>query len=361
MNEMKPFSIPPKSPWNHSLIRVFFLFFVCVAGVANSSPIHTLNWNLEGDAIWFDQGGTVQQWRFDCCEIQVEPWITTDWKTISAIEPSPDGNWIALGGGVAGEMGAVSIYDTNSHQLAHHQDTFSDLVTSLSWTSDSQRLAIGSYDHSIVILQKQESSAPSLSGSFIPISTLSGHSRAVLDLCFSNDNQHLISCGSDRSIKVWNLSANLPTRSLSNHTDRILALSPRPTQYFNDTPLPFTCASASDDQTVRIWQPVIGRMVRIVRNHEASVLNVDWDPTGRFVYSADTDGVIRKIEGNSDQILMEVKTGLDWIHALKISPQGDLLAAGDWNGDLQIWKTSSDSNQLSLTHSLTKGKVNQHE
>lgn len=354
---MKPSHSKPLPDRPHTLILLSVVLLNALSFTGLAAPIHALTWTPDGESLLVDQGGSVCIWQLNETPHELEHWITTSWNTINAIEISPDGQWIALGGGITGEKGEVSILNRTSQQVVDSIDTFSDVVTSLAWTSDSQLLAVGSYDHSIRLIRQQSPTGDQEPARFIPEMTLSAHSRAVLELCFSNDNQNLISCGSDRSIKVWNIKTGEPVRSLSNHTDRVLSLSPRSTQYFNDTPLPFTCASASDDQTVRIWQPVIGRMVRIVRNHEAPVLQVDWDPSGKSVYSADTKGIIRKIDGNSDQIVTEVETGMDWIHALSVSPDGTSLAAGDWDGNVQIWKISSEFNQLSLTHSLSASKL----
>lgn len=361
MNSMTQCNPKSFQHWNHLCVHLVVVLFNAIGFNGVTAPIHALTWTPDGKAVLLDQGGSVRIRKLTESPDELEPWITTNWKTINSIEISPDGEWIALGGGVSGEKGEVSIFNRTSHRVVDSIDTFSDVVTTIAWTSDSQLLAVGSYDHSIKLLRQQSPTSAQEPTRFVPEMTLSAHSRAVLDLCFSSDNQNLISCGSDRSIKIWNIETGDPIRSLSNHTDRVLSLSPRSTQYFNDTPLPFTCASASDDQTVRIWQPIIGRMVRIVRDHNASVLQVDWDPAGKSVYSADTSGVIRKIDGNSDQILTEVETGLDWIHALSVSPDGTSLAAGDWDGDIQIWKISSESNQLTLTHSLSASKLVGHE
>lgn len=361
MNSMTQFNPKSFQRWRHLCVHLVVVLFSAIGFHGVTAPIHALTWTPDGKAVLLDQGGSVLIWHLSDATDNCEPWITTNWKTINSIEISPDGERIALGGGVSGEKGEVRIFNLESRQLVDRNNTFSDIVTTTAWTSDSQRLAIGSYDHSIVILERQPSRSTPSNVQFTPTTTLSGHSRAVLDLCFSSDNQNLISCGSDRSIKIWNIETGEPVRSLSNHTDRVLALSSRPTQYFNDTLLPFTCASASDDQTVRIWQPIIGRMVRIVRDHNASVLQVDWDQSGQSVYSADTSGVIRKINGNSDQILTVIETGLDWIHALSVSPDGTALAAGDWNGNVQIWKISSEVNQLTLTQSLSASKFERNE
>ena len=63
---------------------------------------------------------------------------------------------------------------------------------------------------------------------------------------------------------------------------------------------PLQCASASDDATVRMWQPTIGRMVRIIRGHEAPVFTLAYTPDGEKLFSAGKEGIIRRLDTASD-------------------------------------------------------------
>jgi WD40 repeat protein len=97
------------------------------------------------------------------------------------------------------------------------------------------------------------------------------------------------------------------------------------------------CASGGDDRTVRVWQPTIGRMVRIVRGHHAPVLALVFAPDGRALFSAGQEGIVRRIDADSDAILDECRASSDWIYSLAISPDGRTLATGDWAGTTRCW------------------------
>ena len=340
-----------------------FAFAIAMTQITGSllfaGPVTSLSWSPDGNSVLFNQAGEIRSWNVESCQDKDLPWITTSWNSIGDFEFSPDGRFIAIGGGAAGETGELRVYQVQDKELLASSEDFLDIVTSVSWSPDSSKIAAASYDHTIgvwLLLLDGSSSNPER---LIQQSKLEGHARAVLDVCFTNDGDRLVSCGSDRSIKLWDLGSGEVQRSLSNHTDRILSLAPRPTQFFNGSSLPFTCASASDDQTVRVWQPVIGRMVRIVRGHQANTLKVLWDPAGQYIYSSDSAGVIRCIDGSSDQILSETRTGMDWIYSMAFSPDGKKLAAADWLGVVQVWKVESEG--LHLTQTLREGIVKKHE
>ena len=60
--------------------------------------------------------------------------------------------------------------------------------------------------------------------------------------------------------------------------------------------------------------------------------------TGRTVsiFSAGKEGIIRRFDADSDTLLAEWPAHTDWIYALAISPDGSMLASGDWSGAVQL-------------------------
>jgi len=230
---------------------------------------------------------------------------------------------LIVGGGVPGVTGVVTVVELKTKSAARSFGGYSDLVTSLAISPDGQWLAIGSADHSVV-LEPLTHSTPGI--------RLVGHSGAVLAAVFSPSGDLVITASADRSIKTWNLKGEL-IRSFNQHTEIIHALALRP----RAGPGPFECASGSDDHTVRIWQPAIGRMVRIIRGHGAPIFALSYDPSGTTLFSARKEGVIRRLDNDSDEILTMRAAHDDAIYSLTVSPDGQKLASGDWTGNVKIW------------------------
>jgi WD40 repeat protein len=148
-----------------------------------------------------------------------------------------------------------------------------------------------------------------------------------------------VTASADRSLKVWSAEDGRLRRSFSHHTEAVHAVVFRPrTKAAGESPV--QCASASDDATVRIWQPGIGRMVRIVRHHEGPVFALAYTPEGDALYSAGKEGVIRRIDTESDEILGQWKGHNEPVYRIVISPDGKHLASGDWAGKVQLWRIS---------------------
>jgi WD40 repeat protein len=244
---------------------------------------------------------------------------------ITTLAFSPDGHWLAAGGGEPGLRGEAVLLSWPDGVLRHRFGNHEDVVVSVAFDTAGKRLATASADHSAKVW--------SLAGGVAPAETftLAGHSAAVLAVAFSPDNSDAVTASADRSLKVWSVADGKLQRSLGHHTEAVHALAFRPA-----VEGPATCASAGDDRTVRLWQPEIGRMVRIVRSHDGPVLALAWSPDGRHLFSAGQEGIIRRINGDSDAIEQQWRSGTDWIYALAVSPDGSTLAAGDWAGSVKL-------------------------
>lgn len=73
--------------------------------------------------------------------------------------------------------------------------------------------------------------------------SLKGHQREVYDVAFLSDS-FLASASGDETVKIWNYKTGECINELKGHTDSVYSL------YFQP---PFTLLSASEDKTLRIW------------------------------------------------------------------------------------------------------------
>jgi WD40 repeat protein len=237
---------------------------------------------------------------------------------------------LAVGGGTPAVAGEIQLFDWGRRKLKQRLTNHTDLVTSVAFNAGGSLLAVASADRSAHIWKSSTNSS-----TFERASSLTGHAGPVLAIAFSPGGETVVTASADRSIKVWSIPHGSLIRTLSQHTETVHALAFRP-QPSPLRALPATCASASDDRTVRIWQPEIGRMVRIIRQHQGPVFALSYSPDGKALFSAGKEGIIRRIDPDSDTILAEWPAQGDWIYTLAISPDGSTLAAGDWAGSVRL-------------------------
>jgi WD40 repeat protein len=315
--------------------RIALLVLLCLGSLRSSAaPIDTLTFTPDSKAVVYNRHGALQIRSVTGPRTTKIP---CDLPKITDAAFSPDKKWLAVTGGLPGSSGGLRIYEWSTRKLVSTRDDHTDTATSVAFHPKSESIAVASADRTVLIFELADGKT-----SPKPIGTLTDHSRPVLDLAFSPDGKTIVTGSADRSLKVWDAATGRLLRSLGNHTEIVHCLAMRPPVFFAGRQLPAYCASASDDRTVRVWQPGIGRMVRIIRYHEGPVFTLAWHPTGDRLFSAGKEGIIRMIDGDSDEVLGHWPAHKDWTYSLATSADGKLLASGDWAGVLKLWEIRSD-------------------
>ncbi len=106
---------------------------------------------------------------------------------------SPNGNLLAVTGGLPARMGEVQVWDVGARRLRlSHPVTF-DTVYGASWSPDGQRIAFGCADTSLQVIDAHTGEQVLFQGS---------HDDWVFDTAFSVDGTHLASVGRDMTAKL---------------------------------------------------------------------------------------------------------------------------------------------------------------
>ena len=201
------------------------------------------------------------------------------------------GRRIAECGGRAAERGSVRLWE--GERLLWKIDAHRDLIYRVAWSGDGKFLYAAGGDKRIGVIDAS-------TGRIVRF--LEGHTGPVLALAVRGDL--LVSGGADRTIRVWR--AMKLVRSITSHWKSINALAFSPDGKY--------LASGSADMTVRILQPGIGRLVRIVRDHEGAILDLAWTAGG--LISACADGKVRLINAENATIKRVLHDHGDWVNAL---------------------------------------------
>jgi len=114
---------------------------------------------------------------------------------VTALTFSPDGKWLATGGGEPSRSGEVKIWNAADGSLVHAlADAHSDTVFGLAFSPDGLHLATSAADRFVKVFDaasgKHEKS-------------FEGHTHHVLGVAWKSDGKVLASCGADNVIKIW--------------------------------------------------------------------------------------------------------------------------------------------------------------
>jgi WD40 repeat protein len=297
---------------------------------AQRAPVAALAFSPGGETLW--HGGSKELIVRSTQDGAIQRRIPLDFPRVSSLAFNSDGRLVAAVGGTPGISGVGVLFDQKQENILARFTNFTDLATSVAFSSDMRFLAVASADHSVKVFQLR-TGATGAERAY----ELEGHAGPVLAVAFSPTGRSVVTASADRSLKVWEPGTGQLIRSFNHHTEIVHALTFRPLEKDTDPPRPAYCASASDDHTVRIWQPETGRMVRIVRKHEGPVFAVVFSRDGSRLFSAGKEGFVRVIDAESDEILEQWRASDDWIYSLALSPNGATLATGDWVGQVKLW------------------------
>jgi WD40 repeat protein len=246
--------------------------------------------------------------------------FATELDHIHALVFSPDGAVLACAGGSPAESGGVELWSWPERKFLRRIEEHDDVVHAVAWLAQGKLLATAGVDRTVRIFDRGGRC----------LATLRGHSGPVLSLAASPDGKLLCSGSGDQTIRLWDTTDWKLVRSLNNHLGAVHALAFRPGWQPGQLAV---LASAAEDGTVRIWQPDIGRMVRIVR-HPAPVLGLAWGDDGGRLHSTAKDGNLRTIDGDSDQVLQTRKVAEGWLTT--VAGRGEQLAVGDCRGAITV-------------------------
>ncbi|XP_043825125.1 apoptotic protease-activating factor 1 isoform X1 [Dromiciops gliroides] len=158
-----------------------------------------------------------------------------------------------------------------------------------------------------------------------------GHEKAVRRVQFTSEGRTLISSSDDSTVQVWNWQSE-EFVFLKAHQEPVkdfrLLQNPR-------------LLTWSFDGTVKVWNILTGKVEKDFVCHQDTVLSCDVSPdTSKFSStSADKTAKIWSFESHSP--LHELRGHEGCVRCSVFSGDSALLATGDDNGEIRIWKVST--------------------
>ncbi len=293
--------------------------FVTLASITSAAepPVTAIAFAPDGQSVVVGSqaGVAVYSWP----DLKRQKMLDTSLVNLHDLAFSPNGETLAVAGGIPSEEGLVELFAWPSGRSLHVCKGHEDSVLAVAWKSDSM-FATASLDHDVVIWDAKTHRV---------VQRLKGHSRGVSALCFLADQVLLVSGSLDQNLRVWNTDSAELLRTMNNHTREVHQLALRPVI----TGLPMI-ASVSGDRTVRLWQPTIGRMVRFVELSSIP-LAVSWLPNGSLAVVAASDGHIRLIDPDTVEIIHDIPAFDGWAYSLDVHPTDGSLLVGGRYGQLK--------------------------
>lgn len=228
---------------------------------------------------------------------------------------------LVVAGGRPGQEGDVRVYNladpSAKSVLLYEAD---DSVLCLAVSADGKRLAAGGTDRLVRVWDVSQTPAKLTH-------TIDSHADWVLGLAFSPDGKRLASAARDKTAKVWDFAANESIAGFADHTGPVAAVA-----FAGDR-----VVSAGADNVLRSWVPAADGKAKAAGGHTDEVAALVPVPGGKLLASGSLDGTVKLWDVGKFAPTQSWPGFGDCVYAVAVSPDGKQLAAGGQTGEVRLF------------------------
>jgi WD40 repeat protein len=166
------------------------------------------------------------------------------------------------------------------------------------------------------------------------------HAGSVYDLVITTDGKTIISCGSDRQIKLWELATGKLLKTFNGHSESVNQLA-----IGLDNKI---LASGSWDKTIKIWDLERGTVKHSLTGHEQEINSLIIDSEAKTLISGGYDGKIKFWDLNTGKLQQTINAHYSWVNALVVTSNGKTLISGGSEGKIKFWDLSTKNLQKEI-------------
>lgn len=233
---------------------------------------------------------------------------------------SPNGKYIAGNDGGSILVWRAGSFSTTPAFLLRNTSSPS---TTIAWSPDSSRIAVGNYDGTVNVWDTARKTI---------ILTYRGHAFVINRLAWSPDGKYIASASNDKTVQVWDTTSGQNIVTYKEHNSSVMAVA-----WSHDGKY---VASGGDDQRVRIWNPINGHTIFTYTEHHYPITDLTWSPDEVRIASIDMGSVLHVWQSESGVDIAQQNSGLSSL-CIAWSPDNHSLAIGALDGTLQVWNTNN--------------------
>lgn len=167
-----------------------------------------------------------------------------------------------------------------------------------------------------------------------------GHAMRVDGVAFSTDGQLLASASADNTVRLWDTATRREVRTLTGHAQGVKAVA-----FSRDGR---TLASGSIDGQIKLWDVANGHELRTLSGG-GSITFIAFSFDGQRIASGNMEKIVKLWDVSSGRELNSLTGHTKQITALAFSPNGEMLASGSADNAIKLWNTATGTEARTLS------------
>lgn len=219
----------------------------------------------------------------------------------------------------------VDHWSIDSESVVHRLETDDGSIRTVTYSDDAQWLAASfRYDRIVIWDPESGEQLMATSGSESPVV-----SSTIFSLDFSPDKTQLASGRLDGQVRLWSIEDDSPTleQSLTGHSSAVVDVK------FDRSGK--RIASASWDNTARIWSTTNFQEKTVLRGHRDWLLGVDFSPSGNTLATGSRDRSVHVWSINQPELLLNEG---HWIDDIEFHPRMGRIAVARTDRTIRVWQ-----------------------